>query len=96
MEEKISRNKERLQDICYSKNKSSLIQTASKEVISIICDCVLNILKNNIQIDEQGFKKLYPYRKQLRELIIFGTLKQKKLQIVQIQKILPVILNEVC
>ena len=50
------------------RQREAIINTATRDQISCICDCCNNILNNNIQISTEELKKLKFYKELLRYL----------------------------
>lgn len=52
-----------------SKNiQKSIISSAPKDLINTICECAHNLLKGNVKLTPDQYRKLKRYRTQLREL----------------------------
>jgi hypothetical protein len=92
----LEENKKVIHSIIKSKNPRNIISKASENIIHIICETVLNILYNNIDLDPSQLAKLYRYKEILRQIARFSNIKEKKKLIRKIQPVLPIILNEVC
>lgn len=48
--------------------QKSIITSAPKDFIDTICECAHNLLKGNVSMTQDQYKKLKHYRTQLREL----------------------------
>lgn len=77
--------------------RTALINTASNDQISCICDCAQNFLNGNIPFTEQQIKKLKRYQNQVRYLANnkHTKTKQKKQVIVQNGGFLPLLLTPI-
>lgn len=82
---------------CSKKMSKSIISNGPKELIDAICECVLNLLIGNINLEQNQKDKLYKYRNSLRKLLKNKNLKQKKQILVQnggfLQILLPSIIS---
>lgn len=58
--------------------KKAIIQNADKQTIHSLCEIIDNLLNGNIHINEQTFKSLVNYKKDLRDLVKKSSLKNKK------------------
>ena len=80
MSSNIEKHKSFLESLANSKNKMriNLINGATRDQISAICEFVFNLLKGNINISDLVKQKLKKYKKALRKLAQKSTLKIKK------------------
>lgn len=77
---RIDENKNFLNLLCHSKKKIQklLIENASRDQIYSICEIFLNILNGNIPLDKEVLKRLSTKKRQLRQLVKRGPVKEKK------------------
>jgi ABC-type dipeptide/oligopeptide/nickel transport system ATPase subunit len=69
---------------CKKKMHKAIIQSSDKELISCICECILNCLNGNIKLTEEQKHKLKHYKKAIRKLLYQqNSLKIKKKILVQ-------------
>lgn len=70
-----------------------LIQHSNKELIQCLCECILNILNGNVQINDSAKEKLLKFKKILRHLLKKDLFKHKKKILIQHgSSILPILL----
>ncbi len=74
------------------KLRHQIIQSASPELIKVLCDCSLNILKGNVPLSRVQKKKLHTHRNKLRSLIKKSVPVAKKKKILQKGGFLPALL----
>ena len=48
---------------CNNKMRKSIIENADKELISIICECILNCINGNVNLDTETKIKLNRHKK---------------------------------
>ena len=80
---------------CTPKMRKSILNSADGSLVTSICECVLNCINGNIQLDKNTQKRLAKYKKVLRELATKqNRLKSKKKKDILVQKggFLPIIL----
>ena len=53
---------------CKPKQRKANIETAEKEQIRAICECILNVLNENVPLPPHQLPKLRPYKKVLEDL----------------------------
>ena len=63
--------------------RNNIIKTGSKELIACICECVDNVLRNNVKISPKVRQNLYKYKGALRKIIKKSSLEKKKKILVQ-------------
>jgi len=66
-----------------SKTRKSILKSVDKEVIRIICECALNILRGNVPLDSEEKKELEKFKIIVRKLIKRGESWKKKKQYLQ-------------
>ena len=69
--------------------RKTLLQEASPEVIKLLSDCALNILKGSILLTQQEKRRLKPHKKKLRTLANKRTSIKTKKKILQQGGFLP-------
>jgi hypothetical protein len=86
---------------CNNKVRTNIIKGLSKEHILCICECILNILNGNIELDNNDKERIKRFRKYLRKLVKKGQSLRKRKQIL-VQKggsflplLLPIIVSAV-
>ena len=72
--------------------RKTLLQEAKPEVIKILSDCALNILKGKLLLTQQEKRKLQPHKKKLRTLANKRTSVKAKKKILQQGGFLPAFL----
>ena len=72
--------------------RKTLLQEAKPEVIKILSDCALNILKGKLLLTQQEKRKLQPHKKKLRRLANKRTSVKAKKKILQQGGFLPAFL----
>jgi hypothetical protein len=81
---------------CKDKYRSAILKNADKKLINAICECVFNMLKGNLKVDENTKANLYKYKNILRKLVQKSSLKTKRKILQQkggfLQVLLPTIL----
>ena len=97
---RLESKKEYLQilSLCNPKMRKAIIQNGDKELISTICECILNCINGNIDINTDTKQKLCRHKEILRKLIQKrnSSFKQKKQLLIQKGgAILPIILSTV-
>ena len=60
------------------KKRNQLIDYADNEEILAICECIYNVLQNNIPIEDKDYKKLKKFKTTLRSLIRKTSMKKRK------------------
>ena len=83
---------------CNKPTHTSIIQSADKELINTICECILNCLNGNVDLSKEDKQKLYRYKTSMRDLMKKTKLPLKKKKQILIQKgsgFLPIILSAV-
>ncbi len=74
-----------------------IIEKADKKLIQVICECVLNMLSGNLDINTTDLNKLRKYKHIFRKLIQKSNLKTKKKILVQhggfLQYLLPAVIT---
>lgn len=63
--------------------RNELLKHADKELVRILCECVLNILNGNIPINDKEKKKLCRYKNILRSVVRKTKCWKKKRTIIQ-------------
>jgi len=58
-----------LLSICKPKQRKANIETAESEQIRAICECILNVLNENVSLSSHQLPKLRPYKKVLKDLV---------------------------
>src|SRR5579871_733247 len=56
----------------------AILKVADKSLVRSICECIFNVAKGNIKLDEKSKSNLYKYRHALRKLCRKSNLKSKK------------------
>ncbi|KAJ8665471.1 hypothetical protein QAD02_007133 [Eretmocerus hayati] len=93
-----------LNALCHasSRQRLALLKTADRDLIRCICECVLNVLRGVVTLDNSQAKRLRKYKNILRELIrepnakVASTWTSKRKKIVQSGgAFLPVLLSSV-
>lgn len=78
------------------KYRTALLKTCDEEEINCICECIYNVLRGKVPIEEKNKKKLQKYKSVLRKLVRKGTNKVRKNIIIQKGgAFLPIILGSV-
>lgn len=96
---KIERNFDCLKVLacCNKKMRNSIIKGGSKDLIDTICECVLNFLNGNLEINENDTTKLIKYKNALRKILKRISIKEKKKVLIQkggfLQILLPSIIT---
>lgn len=54
---------------CNKKMLKAIIDSSDKELISCICECVLNCINGNVKVNDDDLRKLKRYKKILRDLL---------------------------
>jgi len=81
---------------CKPKQRKVNIETADKEQICAICECVLNILNENVTLSAHQLPKLRPYKKVLQDLVNKKVGIQKKRRLLKLKGgFLPFILGPI-
>ena len=82
---KVKRNFESLKLIscCPKKLRNSIIKGGSKDLIETICECILNLLNGNVNLNETDKQKLEKHKTSLRNLLKRKSLKEKKKVLIQ-------------
>jgi hypothetical protein len=75
--------------------REALIKTCTQDQLQCICDCAINILKENIQLTDDQFKKLKRFQKQLRYLANPEDKLENKRIVIQKGGFLPVLLTPI-
>jgi hypothetical protein len=72
----------------------AIIHNSDKELISCICECILNIINGNVKVGDEELKKLRKYRYALSELLSkYNPMKNiKKILIQHGSGILPILI----
>ena len=68
------------------------MENADKKLIVVLNECMLNLLKGNIKLDDQHFQKLKKHKNAIRLLVNSKCLKKKKILLVQKRGFIPLIL----
>ena len=69
---------------CKKNLRNGIIMNSDKEQIYTLCECILNLLHGNINISEDQFNQLKPYKHTFRKILNNKEkLKSKKKLIVQ-------------
>ena len=86
---------------CSKKQRKALLESASKDQVHCLCECVLNVLNGNVPIDCKKKEKLRKYKKVLYQLSIRkgkkkkGYWANKKNLLIQRGGFLPVLLGPI-
>jgi hypothetical protein len=75
--------------------REALIKTSTRDQLQCICDCAINILKENIQLTDEQFKKLKRFQKQLRYLANSDDNIEDKRLVIQKGGFLPILLTPI-
>jgi hypothetical protein len=93
---RVQKNIEILKVLCKCNNKmlKAIIHTSDKELISCICECILNCVNGNVKLNQDDLKKLKKYQKTLYQLLNkYKPLKIKKKILIQHGRgILPILI----
>jgi hypothetical protein len=54
---------------CNKKMLKSIIQSSDKELLSCICECILNCMNGNVKLSHEDKNKLKKYKNLLRNLL---------------------------
>ena len=100
MSKKVEKNIEYLKILskCNNKMRKSIIENADKELISTICECILNCINGNINLDTETKIKLNRHKNVLRNLLVKKKISVKKKKHLLKQKggaFLPLLLSSV-
>jgi len=100
MSNKVEKNIEYLKILskCNNKMRKSIIENADKELISTICECILNCINGNINLDTETKIKLNRHKNVLRNLLVKKKISVKKKKHLLKQKggaFLPLLLSSV-
>jgi hypothetical protein len=93
--ERLKRNIDYIRVLAKSKPKQrkAIINTADKDLIICLCECILNLLSGNIEVDSDTLNKLNSHKRNLRTLADRKTaFKQRKDILEQKGGFLPVLL----
>lgn len=52
------------------KQRLALLKTADKDLVRCLCECALNVIKGKVPVNSGHRKKLSPYKKLLRKLVL--------------------------
>ena len=63
---------------CKPQIRKAILKNADKELIQVICHCVFNMLRGNINLSAFEKQKLKGYKKVLRNMVQKTTFKDKK------------------
>lgn len=78
------------------KYRTALLKSCDDEEINCICECIHNVLRGKVPIEEKNKKKLKKYKSVLRKLVRKGTNKLRKNIIIQRGgAFLPIILGSI-
>lgn len=85
MSKRLQKNARALQGLSKaSKNiQNSIVGSAPRDLIDTICECAHNVLKGNVSLTSDQYKKLKRYRTQLRELSSRRTSLKRKRSLLQ-------------
>ena len=79
-----SREIEALEKVKDCKHKRNhIIDVAGRELVQCICDCVLNVLNGNIQLEPEEKQRLGRHKEKLRELVKKKTSDKKRKHLIQ-------------
>jgi hypothetical protein len=83
--ERVKRNLHLLTSIASCKKclRNSIIQKGSKDFINSIIECIDNLLRENIPLEESEFKKVAKSKSTLRKLVKKSSLAEKKKLLIQ-------------
>lgn len=66
------------------KQRVAFLKTADKDLVQCLCGCALNVLKGQVPVNTSQRKKLSPYKRLLRRLVLKkGGWKSKKKVLIQ-------------
>lgn len=68
---------------CNKKMRNSIINGGTKDLIDTLCECILNLLNGNLNLDLKDKNNLSKYKLPLRKLLKRISLKEKKKILVQ-------------
>lgn len=78
------------------KYQKALLKSCDEEEINCICECIHNVLKGKVPLEEKAKKKLEKYKNLLRKLVRKSTKQVRKRLIVQEGgSFLPIILGSI-
>ncbi len=66
-----------------TKDRKKFFKSCSKECVFSVCECVQNLLNNNLKINHSQLKKLSRHKQSLRELVAKRTSLVKRKRILQ-------------
>jgi hypothetical protein len=84
-QKRIENNLEILKTLSSCKKclRTTIVQKGSKELVAAICECVDNLLNNNVPISDSDREKLHKYKGALRKLVKKSSLVKKKKILIQ-------------
>ena len=85
MSQRIRRNFEALQALAKAKGavKNTIISHANKDLILSLVECAVNIIRGNVKLTPNQFRRLKRYRTELERLIKPKTSQKAKKEILQ-------------
>ena len=95
MSNRIKKNIHLLKVLHDSKNdtRKAILERANKDLIDTICECIHNILKGNLKVSPDVFRKLKRHQKDIREIYSKkAKLNRKKKLLIQHGGFLPALL----
>jgi hypothetical protein len=75
--------------------REALIKTSTQDQLQCICDCAANILKENIHLTDEQFKRLKRFQKHLRYLADSSDNLENKRLVIQNGGFLPILLTPI-
>lgn len=94
----IDRLKKNYQSLCAlagpdPKVRKAVLNSADKELVYCLADCIYNILKFNVPLTREQNRKLYKYRKEMRKIAHKRTKVSEKKRLLQKGGFLPLLLT---
>jgi hypothetical protein len=75
--------------------RRSIIQNAPQDLINALCECIYNLLKGNVNLNESEKQKLSSYKKAMRKILNRISLKERKKILIQKGGFLEILLPSV-
>ena len=80
---------------CNKKMRNAIIRSSSKDLVNSLCECVHNLLKGNIKLNEKEISNLTKYKNPMRKILNQISFKKKKKLLVQNGGFLEILLPSV-
>jgi hypothetical protein len=75
--------------------RSSIIKNGPKDLIDTLCECVHNLLKGNVKLNDSEKSKLAKYKNSMRKILSRISLKERKKILIQKGGLLEILLPSV-